>query len=233
MPTHWLHSRRYLSLARCALIPRHGNITGFGAGCMPEFHPSAGAMTVACALPAVLGRGRNAAVRHGHPRRARALRPVERDARPRRGGHPAPSAAIGQLITRQQHGGEIASCQPPAAPAAPPRARRATEHPRVPSSSGRSNTRLPCIADRRAVIHIDRDSVSVLACSRPALRQAASGRESPATQRGTVSGFRGRRSLGEAERFGVGPAVVLGQDFADRAWPVGDGAVADLAVRNR
>jgi hypothetical protein len=35
----------------------------------------------------------------------------------------------------------------------------------------------------------------------------------------------------EAERFGVSPAVVLGEHLAEPAWPVGDGAVADLATR--
>lgn len=38
---------------------------------------------------------------------------------------------------------------------------------------------------------------------------------------------------GEAERFGVGTAVMLGQDLAEVAGPVGDGAVADLAARDR
>ena len=38
---------------------------------------------------------------------------------------------------------------------------------------------------------------------------------------------------GEAERFGMGPAIVLGQDLAEVAWPVRDGAVADLATRDR
>ena len=88
----------------------------------------------------------------------------------------------------------------------------------------------------RAVIHIDCDTGSPLARSRPALRQAASDRESPAAQLRTLSGqvpAVGCLSLGEAERFGMDPAVVLGQDFADRAWPVGEGAVADLAARNR
>jgi hypothetical protein len=43
-----------------------------------------------------------------------------------------------------------------------------------------------------------------------------------------------RRLLGrEAERFGMGPAVVLGQDLAEAAGPVGDGAVADLATGER
>jgi hypothetical protein len=48
-PLGW-HNRRYLSLARRALTPRHGKITGSGAVCVPKFHPSAGATTVACAL---------------------------------------------------------------------------------------------------------------------------------------------------------------------------------------
>jgi hypothetical protein len=43
-----------------------------------------------------------------------------------------------------------------------------------------------------------------------------------------------RRLLGrEAERFGMGPAVVLGQDLTEAAGPVRDGAVADLAMGDR
>ena len=43
-----------------------------------------------------------------------------------------------------------------------------------------------------------------------------------------------RRLLGrEAERFGMGPAVVLGQDLTEAAGPVRDGAVADLATGDR
>ena len=38
---------------------------------------------------------------------------------------------------------------------------------------------------------------------------------------------------GKAERFGVGPAVVLGQRLAECAWPVGHGAPADLAAGDR
>jgi hypothetical protein len=37
----------------------------------------------------------------------------------------------------------------------------------------------------------------------------------------------------EAEGFGVGPAVVLGQDLAEVAGLVRDGAVADLTARER
>jgi hypothetical protein len=37
----------------------------------------------------------------------------------------------------------------------------------------------------------------------------------------------------EVERFGMGPAVMLGQDLAEVAGPVGDGALADLAARYR
>jgi hypothetical protein len=35
------------------------------------------------------------------------------------------------------------------------------------------------------------------------------------------------------KRFGMGPAVVLGQDLGEGARPVGDGAVADLAAGDR
>jgi len=39
------------------------------------------------------------------------------------------------------------------------------------------------------------------------------------------------RLLGrETERFGMGPAVVLGQDLAEAARPVGNGLTADLAA---
>jgi hypothetical protein len=40
-------------------------------------------------------------------------------------------------------------------------------------------------------------------------------------------------SLLEAERFGMGPAVVLGQDLTEAARPVGNGLTADLAARHR
>jgi hypothetical protein len=44
----------------------------------------------------------------------------------------------------------------------------------------------------------------------------------------------GRRLPGrDAEGFGMGPAVVLGQDLAEVAGPVRNGAVADLAARDR
>ena len=37
----------------------------------------------------------------------------------------------------------------------------------------------------------------------------------------------------EAERFAMGPAVVLSQDLTEAAGPVRDGAVADLATGDR
>jgi len=43
-----------------------------------------------------------------------------------------------------------------------------------------------------------------------------------------------RRLLGRyAERFGMGPAVVPGQDLTEAAGSVRDGAVADLATGDR
>jgi hypothetical protein len=40
-----------------------------------------------------------------------------------------------------------------------------------------------------------------------------------------------KHALGrEAERFGIGPAVVLSQDLTQAAGPVRDGAMADLAT---
>ena len=46
-------------------------------------------------------------------------------------------------------------------------------------------------------------------------------------------GLSGRLPGRQAERFGMGPAVVLGQDLGEAAWPVCDGAAADLAARGR
>ncbi len=63
----------------------------------------------------------------------------------------------------------------------------------------------------------------------PAVRSYRAGR--PVRGRCGISGagLPGR----EAERFGMGPAVVLGQDLAEVAGPVRDGAAADLAARDR
>jgi hypothetical protein len=49
----------------------------------------------------------------------------------------------------------------------------------------------------------------------------------------SAEGLSGRLPGREAERLGMGPAVVLGQDLAEVPGPVGDGAVADLAARDR
>jgi hypothetical protein len=43
----------------------------------------------------------------------------------------------------------------------------------------------------------------------------------------------GARLGRQAERFRMGPAVVLGQDLAEVAGPVRDGTVADLAAGDR
>ncbi len=48
-------------------------------------------------------------------------------------------------------------------------------------------------------------------------------------RRGGLQGLPGE----DAERPGMGPAVVLSQDLAEAAGTVGDGAVADLAACNR
>ena len=47
--------------------------------------------------------------------------------------------------------------------------------------------------------------------------------------------WRGLRTLlgGNAERFGMGPPVVLGQRLAEGAGPVGHGPLADLATGDR
>ena len=52
---------------------------------------------------------------------------------------------------------------------------------------------------------------------------------------GTAGWRGGMRTLlgGKAERFGMGPAVVLGQCLAERTGPVGHGAPADLAAGDR
>ena len=48
--------------------------------------------------------------------------------------------------------------------------------------------------------------------------------------RGNGGGSLRRLLRREAERFGMGPAVVLGQDLTEAAGPVRDGAEADLAT---
>ena len=50
---------------------------------------------------------------------------------------------------------------------------------------------------------------------------------------GVVRGLRDRLPGCDVERFGMGPAVVLGQDLTEGAGPVRDGAVADLAAGDR
>ena len=50
---------------------------------------------------------------------------------------------------------------------------------------------------------------------------------------GQCEGLRTRLRGRETERFGVYPLVVLGQDFTGLAGLVRDGAVADLAARDR
>ncbi len=50
---------------------------------------------------------------------------------------------------------------------------------------------------------------------------------------GVVRGLRDRLPGSEAERFGMGPAVVPGQDLTEVAGAVRDGAVADLAAGDR
>jgi hypothetical protein len=62
--------------------------------------------------------------------------------------------------------------------------------------------------------------------SAPIWRTSAA--ESPAARR-TLTPLPG----GDAESFGMGPAVMLGQDLADVARPVGERAVADLAAGDR
>ncbi len=47
----------------------------------------------------------------------------------------------------------------------------------------------------------------------------------------SAEGLRGRLPGRQAERFGIGPVVVLGQDLAEVRGPAGEGAVAELAAR--
>jgi hypothetical protein len=61
------------------------------------------------------------------------------------------------------------------------------------------------------------------------IREAFHGLTGPETVRVPVQRLPGP----EVERFGMGPAVVLGQGFADGPGPVRDRAVADLATRDR
>jgi len=60
----------------------------------------------------------------------------------------------------------------------------------------------------------------------PGSRKVVRGQSAPTT---VPAGATGR----EAERFGMGAAVVLGPDLTETAWPVRDGAVADLATGYR
>ena len=76
-------------------------------------------------------------------------------------------------------------------------------------------------------------AASLLTSAGPALWQ---GRLGPTDARGGMADGAGLRDWlpgRDSERFGVGPAVVLGQDLADLPWPVRDGAVADMAARDR
>ena|SRR5438105_3475036 len=67
---------------------------------------------------------------------------------------------------------------------------------------------------------------------RPSRRQLLRPEE-PSSAAADRAGLRDRLDRGKAERFGMGPTVVLGQDLADLAWPVCDGAVTDPAAGNR
>ncbi len=73
--------------------------------------------------------------------------------------------------------------------------------------------------------------------TRPTRKTFLAGLEQAAgteAQAGGQPGATLRRLLGrEAERFGMGPAVVLGQDLTEAAGPVRDGAVADVATGDR
>ena len=59
--------------------------------------------------------------------------------------------------------------------------------------------------------------------------------DDPAYRAGSQSPFRGCTALpsGKAERFGMGPPVVLGQRLTEGAGPVGHGPPADVAAGDR
>ena len=63
-------------------------------------------------------------------------------------------------------------------------------------------------------------------------RQSRLRRTMPAGTARLVPGLRGRLPGRQAERFRMGPEVVLGQDLAEAARPVRHGAAADLAARD-
>jgi len=64
----------------------------------------------------------------------------------------------------------------------------------------------------------------------PAAKSSEGRPKSATVTAGVVRGLRDRLPGCEVERFGMGPAVVLGQDLSEVAGPVRDGAVADLAA---
>ena len=47
------------------------------------------------------------------------------------------------------------------------------------------------------------------------------------------AGLRSRLAGRDVKRFGMGPAVMLGQRLAENTGPVGHGALADLAAGDR
>ena len=59
------------------------------------------------------------------------------------------------------------------------------------------------------------------------------GRPSATASARIVRSLRDRLPGRKGERFGMGPAVVLGQDLAEVAGAVRDSAAADLAARDR
>ena len=69
----------------------------------------------------------------------------------------------------------------------------------------------------------------------PTRRAVTDGNEGPPVGclRGQCRSLRDRLPGCEFEYFGMGPAVVLGQDLSEGAGPVAEGAVADLAAGDR
>ena len=67
----------------------------------------------------------------------------------------------------------------------------------------------------------------------PGSRKVVRGQSTPVTVPAGNAAACGGLLRRDAEHFGMGPAVVLGQDLTEAAGPVRHGAVADLATGDR
>ena len=157
-----------------------------------------------------------AAARQGTPASLRNLPPV-----PRR---PDPASPVTKIHSQHRE-----------CPRSPPRSRSQAR--RMPRSARTTRTSVSSFT----VVHIGGSRAgpqhrpSTLRASARRGRAAAKplGRTTPAETARLVSGLRGRVTGRQADRFGMGQAVVLGQGLAEAAGPVRDGAAADLAARDR